>query len=154
MTNQEAYEQIRTYLTRPGATRAFSHDVGGCAYEIQMDDLGIHRCAVGCLLSPGAITFLADRMALSGISAHEMFTEAEYYAPVLAELDGTDEDFLQCAQRIHDDRDSWLGDVFDVGMLDGLADQWGLRIVGDQPEAPVVVGEKVNAWAPRELVPA
>lgn len=137
MTNQEAYENMRVYLTRPDAQRAWCAGAFGCSYEVQLDDMSTHRCAVGCLLSPASIEFLRNGSALTGVSVHEIFIE-DYYAPVVAELDGVDGDFLQNAQKCHDAKENWVSGVFNVKELDDLADSWGLRVVSDQPEAPVV----------------
>jgi hypothetical protein len=158
MTTQEAYELMRVYLTRPGARRAANE--GTCQYEAVM--LGeVHRCAVGCLLSPETLNqtrYISEEFAedagfddTTQVGMHVRLADLrgglatihglEY---VLPELDEVDFDFLEGAQYVHDNKNNWKGGKFDVVELDKLAGRHGLTVVSDKP-----VRE-----APRELISA
>ena len=160
MTTQEAYELMRIYLTRPGARRAVIWGGSACMYE--MVEMGeVHRCAVGCLLSPetlnqtryisleiaeelgfhersqvGSSVRLADLRG--GLSA---VVGLKYDVPELEEVDGG---FLEEAQFIHDNKENWVGGKFNVVALDVLAADYDLTVVRDEP-----VREE-----PRELISA
>jgi len=147
MTTQEAYELMRVYLTRPGARRAVGEV--SCRYETVILD-EVHRCAVGCLLSPETLNqtrYISQELAeqagfenmsqvgtwvrladlLGGLSTmHELAYE-------LPEFDEVDLGFLEDAQYIHDIAHNWEGGKFNVMKLDELAADFGLTVVRDKP---------------------
>lgn len=154
MTTQEAYELMRTYLTRPGAQRAFNKV---CRYETVID-METHRCAVGCLLTPRSLAATVKVEDGSGVFAESMWgkvvplrrflgnLEAVYLAGYeIPELEEVDHDFLAEAQAVHDQVLNWTDGKFNVAALDAAARIHGLKVVTDEP---VVEG------APQELVVA
>lgn len=153
MTTQEAYELMRTYLTRPGARRAWD-DV--CLYETVIDD-ATHRCAVGCLLTPATLDSEVHIDVDGGFDEfmwgknvplrqfHGNLQAAYQAGYEIPELDGVDHNFLATAQAVHDDIQNWENGTFNVAALDYAARKFGLKVVTDEP---VVEG------APQELVVA
>lgn len=143
MTTQEAYEMMRIYLTRPGAVRAVNES-DDCMYETHIRG-EIHRCAVGCLLTPDSLDELSGEefqrplREFVGTIGHVL---REFSVP---ELRSVDFQFLQEAQRLHDDEGSWIGGFFNVRRLDALADRYGLQVVKD--EEPVAEPEPVLTLA-------
>lgn len=129
MDTQTAYEMMRVYLTRPGARRAFTITKSGsewCAYETQMDG-EIHRCAVGCLLSPTAL----DEEGFAGYMGDidQVWDEGALFWLVKDELADIEFDFLRAAQEIHDSESNWEGGYFHVEKLDQLAAEFELEVV-------------------------
>jgi hypothetical protein len=130
MDTQLAYEGMRAYLTRPGARPAVDINADGfwdsCYYEKDFDG-EVHRCAVGCLLSPEALAELEREGALtSGFEgAHDKS------AALRRDLAGVDKRFLLDAQIIHDSSENWEDGKFDPIALDVLAAENGLKIVTD-----------------------
>jgi hypothetical protein len=145
LNTQEAYELMRIYLTRPGARQAVESPDESCRYEIVLDG-EIHRCAIGCLLSPQALeetvllsnedgeldgTPMEDKAGevvalkdfLGGLSA---LAQAGYSLDDLADVEG---DFLDGAQALHDSEGCWENGMFDVRRLDELAARHGLKVV-------------------------
>ncbi len=135
MNTQQAYEYMRTYLTREGAVRAVN-DVGDCVYETEMKARGIQRCAVGCLLTPET---------LNQYSEAQNSTVREYCGSVVGlvdyfdvpELAEVDQGFLSKAQELHDLEQNWPGGKFRVIKLDALAFEFGLKVVVDKPNVVV-----------------
>jgi hypothetical protein len=115
---QQAYERIRAWLTRPGATRA-TGDGGNCVYYDR--DTG-NRCAVGCLLSDDVAHNVADtEFSVRGL--------IEKDAGARKDLEGIDVEFLSVAQSYHDQRDNWSDGGFKVELLDRLASNFKLKVV-------------------------
>lgn len=152
MTTQNAYEMMRVYLTRPGARQATATPLGPCSYEVALEG-ELHRCAIGCLLSPAA---LAQTVTFDKETADELSTDPGVWALRdfsggigaicqagynLEELDEVDGDFLEGTQAIHDNIHNWETGVFNVGALDAFAARQGLQVVTDEPQG-----------APREAV--
>lgn len=131
MTTQQAYEYMRTYLTREGAVRAVDSE-SDCMYETVMEDSGLQRCAVGCLLTPKTInqyskqvntTVRNYRGSVIGLVDH-------FDVPELSEVDIH---FLTRAQELHDAYENWESGKFNVAFLDALAFEYGLKVVQDEP---------------------
>lgn len=144
MTTQEAYEKMRAWLTRPGATRA--HNGMYCEYATRDGN----RCAIGGILSPAALSEVHD---LHG-SVDEIIGDQEgwyddgtgavltepIWPTAYAELKDVEPMFLGLAQTLHDYEENWADGVFDVAQLDALAACHGLTVVTDEQasEAPLV----------------
>lgn len=147
MTTQQAYEMMRIYLTRPGARQA-SLDGGACSYETEMFG-EVHRCAIGCILSPAGLaeTVMIDDELHEDHGLTHVLRDFEgglgdlYCAGFkIEELLGVDHGFLQGAQCLHDDESNWREGKFRVALLDGLAIRHGLLPVKDgvPEEEPVM----------------
>ena len=99
MTMQEAYETMREWMVRPGASRAVQPGtITQCMY-ITPDG---NKCIVGCLLGPETLNNLYD--AYGGLGD----LMDNYHVPELEPY--MDEDFysfLENAQRLHDSETSW-----------------------------------------------
>jgi hypothetical protein len=138
MTLQESYDQMRAWLTRPGAKRA-ARTAFSCVYY---DPTNGNKCAVGCLLQQKTLeeigTFLGDLGELS-----EELIGKGINDPILDLIgahkdegeDGGIEfdhyrnyDFLSRAQRLHDHEPNWSEGKFDVEKLDNLARNFGLKV--------------------------
>lgn len=145
MTTQQAYENMRTYLGRPGAQRAYTPIV--CRYETQILDQ-IHRCAVGCLLTPQTLAqtkIVGDdhnrvEMPLRDFCGTLKAVYASGYE--LPELEDVDHDFLASAQAIHDNLGSWEEHTV-ILQLDALARGFGLTVVTDEPVVEVAPQEEL-----------
>lgn len=134
---------MRVYLTRPGAQRATANHDGRlmCKYETLIDS-EVHRCAIGCLLTPSTLSSECvvsgdgDESQLGRIVALRDFMGGfpslidNYSPPELADVDS---DFLDRAQVVHDTEAFWMGGKFDVAPLDSLAAEFGLTVVVDEP---------------------
>lgn len=159
MTTQEAYELMRVYLTRPGAS--WAGDDKGCLYETVIRG-ATHRCAVGCLLSPETLNqtrYISHEFAENhfddtdqggkNVRLRKLRGSAEMLFDIgydLPELDGVSHGFLTSAQACHDDQRNWPPNGgFNVAALDWIAADYGLTVVNDEP---AIKG------APRELVTA
>lgn len=144
MGTQEAYELMRIYLARPGARQA---SVGGqCRYEITIDDV-VHRCAIGCLFTPGSLAQVitvdeataaatdydeGDQVALRDFRGGlATIMQAGYDTP---ELDDVQGEFLDEAQWLHDKKDNWAENGFNIAALDDLARSFKLDVVIDEPQ--------------------
>lgn len=132
MTQQEAYEQVRAWLTRPGAQRA-QQGQEVCRYRITMEDGTVQKCAVGCLLSEEDLdrsmgSFLGD--------LDELFHEygvPDYFQPLVYfddDMDVYHSPFLQEMQNAHDNVNNWSEDGFNVVALDNVARSFQLTVVG------------------------
>lgn len=129
LTTQEAYEQIRSYFSRPGAVLAKSG--GYCQYR---DERG-NKCAVGCLIPDELYDLALDGGIILGEEMEDNNVAAIINMhPRLKEIcDGDTEEgqlklrFLTRAQAEHDDHS-----VKSVGLfleeLDFLAREFGLKI--------------------------
>ena len=99
----------------------------------------VHRCAVGCLLTPSTLAQTIgedetdDLCALRDFSGTIEAVMAQDFQ--LPELTDVDPSFLDYAQQIHDEAANWDGGVFKVSELDEVARAFGLRVVKD--DAPV-----------------
>lgn len=139
MNTQQAYELMRVYLTREGARQATNGN-GDCMYEAVIGG-EVHRCAVGCLLTPRSLNSYSEtedaslRNSINGVEG----LLVEFYVP---ELDDVDVTFLSGAQSVHDDGDNWQGGKFDVSKLDELAERFGLTVVADEVPEPVIAFEQ------------
>lgn len=161
MTVQQAYELMRVYLTRPGARQAGA--LGNCMYETVIKE-ELHRCAVGCLLTPEDLSqsvLISHETAaeLSAMKTHvgEMVELRDFqgsfgsalmagYRPSIMEIEDQVEgetmfNFLEEAQGLHDSKANWETGKFDVQKLDMLAHRYRLKVVreeaGVQEEAQV-----------------
>lgn len=126
---------MRTYLTRPGARQA-SDDGGECMYEGVIGG-EVHRCAIGCVLSPTALSEVA-LIEGSGVKELRRYRGSVLglrrdYSVASSELAGVDPGFLDQAQTIHDNSLNWNNGKFSVSPLDWLATQYGLTVVVDEP---------------------
>lgn len=135
MTTQEAYEMMRIYLTRPGAMQAKGEN--SCMYETYIG-AELHRCAVGCLLSPVALgqtidapDAYVDEAVLVLRDFNGSLSSLYEVGFELKELAEVDHGFLEGAQVLHDEDDNWIGGVFNVVKLDALAYRNGLMVVVD-----------------------
>lgn len=145
MTTQQAYEMMRTYMTRPGAQMA-GDESGNCFYETQFPD-GVQRCAVGCVLTPDTLLRTGKEqwcdIPIKDYSGSVRGLMDYYDVP---ELQFVSLDFLSDAQNVHDKSENWAKGKFDVAKLDAVAKKHGLTVVSGE--------QKVAEGAPRELVPA
>lgn len=111
MTNQEAYEAIRAYFTRPRARLAKDAD-GGCFYRWGGRRTARTKCAVGCLIPNDQ--YDPD---FEGCSAYLLVPKV----PVLADIN---RDFLERVQNAHDVSD----DVAEfLTRLDKVARSYGVE---------------------------
>jgi len=140
MNTQEAYEYMRVYLTREGARQA-TDDRGDCLYETTIGG-ELHRCAVGCLLTPESL----NGRARPTLDVEKPVMLRDYLGSVdgllrrfsVPELRDVDKGFLLAAQKLHDERENWKGGRFKVELLDDLAHNYGLKVVKDEvPAGPV-----------------
>jgi hypothetical protein len=131
MNTQQAYEYMRTYLTREGAVQATDKD-GSCMYETVMGARGLQRCAVGCLLTPETLNQYSERLetTVRDYTGSVLGLFDEFDVPELADVNT---DFLSKAQDIHDEEHNWNTGKFCVAMLDDLARKFGLEVVVDEP---------------------
>ena len=136
MNTQEAYEYMRVYLTREGARQAIDK-AGDCMYEGRIEG-AIHRCAVGCLLTPESLN---ERMQSGSQCGDERtVTLRDYLGSVVGvlkhfsvpELRDIDRNFLDEAQKLHDERENWKGGKFNVALLNDLAHDHGLKVMMDE----------------------
>lgn len=114
MTEQEAYERMREWLGREGASKSESRN-GLCVYRLGDGN----KCAVGVLIPDEEY--------------HETFENAtiDSVAEACPSLEGLDLGFLSQAQNCHDHTpDNEEFSVVAVGKLDRLAEEWGLEVVG------------------------
>jgi hypothetical protein len=118
--DQDAYERIRSWIARDGATKAYDETVGQCLYQAGDGN----RCAIGGIL-PEDLLRLVDQDE-SGISG------------VLQDYPGINEWFVNCDgqllsdfQKAHDEADNhperWQADA--LARLDAIAQAAGLRVV-------------------------
>lgn len=141
-TEQEVYEYIRQYFSRPNAVLAKYEDEMGdrCVYR---DDFG-NKCAVGCLISDELYDSPLDAKWRSE-NGVRVLTVGEYIesknvgaiadVPSLQNLVNGDSEegqkkleFLKYAQEAHDS--AVTADAHDfVEKLDALASARGLRLV-------------------------
>lgn len=123
---QQAYETMRTYLTRPGARQATWPNSPSCAYRTELDG-EVHCCAVGIL-------FTSEDMEHFGTfqgGIDEIYENHEERGEELpAGIKGIDYNLLQAAQEVHDNIDNWRDGVFNAEALDKKAEELGLRPVG------------------------
>lgn len=140
METQQAYELMRTYLTRPGARRAVARFDGDefCRYETTIEG-ELHRCAIGCLLSPAALAetreYYDENLGWNVTGALRDFAgslgdvlEAGFS---VVDIQDCDPEFLNAAQRIHDAEASWESGKFNVALLDDAARDLGLTVIVD-----------------------
>ena len=131
MDTQEAYERMRAWLTRPGASRC--GDSENCYY---LDMYG-NRCAVGALLSHQTAIEAAPCQG----NVIGLFADVSSAGDELAHVSLN---FLRDAQSLHDNTSHWQHGRFDVAVLDALAKDYSLTVVIDEPavapvEEPVAV---------------
>lgn len=151
MLIQEAYETMRGWLTRSGASRAYDGIV--CRYEM---DNG-NRCIVGAILSPAALDEITDLRAgvesIIGSVIHDdtvrfqrpgtvHWSSQPIYQLAYSELLDIPRDFLQEAQIVHDNKANWDEYGFTteaLTQLDELAKRYGCITVTEKAaEAPKV----------------
>lgn len=142
MNMQEAYEQMRAWLTRPGAKQASAHEGATCMYDAGNGQ----RCAVGCLLSEQAIlvfgglggdaeelvgTMLSSQEftdePLLGLFSEDFIAHFKEYGTVVSSDDAMQ--FLMAAQDCHDRSLNWTSEGFNVAHLDCVASDFGLKVV-------------------------
>lgn len=118
LTNQEAYEQIRSFFSKPDAKYGHA-GIDGCVYRGPNNV----RCAVGCIipdeLYDESFEILGGVLHLSGEKAEALLA----YLP-------EDLGFLVEVQSLHDNLawDKAPMDIF-IEKLDKLAAKYGLAIV-------------------------
>lgn len=96
MTTQEAYETMRAYFSRPGATYAYDDGAAMCQYRTRSGD----KCAVGCLIPDELYERrFEDYVAAVGLMS---LIEAEENHALFAIFADIDLDFLVAAQDAHD----------------------------------------------------
>lgn len=127
MTTQEAYEAIRAWLARDGATQCYVDGIG-CVYAENDDGTGNH-CAIGgpMLTGPNPIPYDIEweEVGIDGI--------VEIDENVKSFWSGANLSFLRDAQGIHDEtspldgRDDWQDRV--LRELDETAVRYGLKLV-------------------------
>lgn len=143
MNTQEAYEYMRVYLTREGARQA-TDDQGDCMYEAVVGG-ELHRCAVGCLLTPKSL----NSKSQPRVRGEKRITLRDYLGSAegllrrfpVPELRDVELKFLVDAQELHDEAENWKGGRFNVALLDGLALNYGLKVVVDAPVVEETVAE-------------
>jgi hypothetical protein len=153
MTMQEMYELMRIYLTRPGARQAIVE--GNCVYESAIEG-EIHRCAIGCLLTPPQ---LGEKVLITQEIADEQKTMIPFVGEEVAlrdfqgslagltmagyswtqDLDDSKFDFLASAQSIHDLPVNWGPEGFRVEALDSIAARRGLKVVTEVEQKEVIL---------------
>lgn len=125
MTTQEAYEQIRAWLARPGAERAYDTDMAQCAYITT----GGNKCAIGGILPPELLHQLDG--AVENVA--EIIRD---YKEIRDYFEGVDIEFLGEAQGCHDqpgdvlaseNPKEWQRDA--LLKLDHTAQRYGLEVV-------------------------
>lgn len=117
MTMQEAYETMRKWMTRRGASRAWDEGIGSCMYLTK----DLNKCAVGAVLSPEALEEISE---LEGnVNAIQ---DGDGHAAKEVQEIGVD--FLYSAQIIHDKEESWDEYGFKPQKLDELALNFGLTV--------------------------
>jgi hypothetical protein len=132
LDNQSAYENIRAYLTRPGARRAAPEGVlDTCKYEIEIDG-ELHRCAVGCLLAPDTIEALKITNQLGGDCEEVILPFFD------RDLSGIDRRLLALIQNVHDTASNWASGEFNPEQLDRVVQTYGLTAVVDAPVQELV----------------
>lgn len=119
MTDQQAYEKIRAWFTRPNAVFGWDKETESCVYRGGYKALSRARCAVGCLIpSRRYHSDLED--CDPGIVARE-----------IPELHGVNVSFLEQAQSVHDSLafkgNEYLSDF--IERLDRLAKNYKLEVV-------------------------
>lgn len=134
MEMQEAYERMRGWMLRRGATRAFDEERSSCMY---VTDDG-NKCAVGAVLSPEALQEIADlegsvKAILDGDGLAA--TEVQEIGPA----------FLEKAQSIHDTEENWDEYGFKPDALDLLAQEFGLTV---PPPSSDEVGRRLKRNVP------
>jgi hypothetical protein len=116
---QKAYEKIRKWLTRPGASQAMHSTEDTCTYY---NSTTKNRCAVGCLFTKKTAESLADSL----VSVTRLVKINDDAA---RELEGISTNFLLAAQQCHDDYWNWATGKFDVKKLDAIARRHRLKVI-------------------------
>lgn len=125
-SDQEHYEAIREWFSKPGAVLGWDQAASECVYSGSRGQ----RCAVGCLFndveteqygnfkgSLKKLLYYANQDRYNNPAASSL----SRFAPGVAFL-------IEC-QYIHDDLASMSGKAEDfVGDLDVLAAEWGLKV--------------------------
>jgi hypothetical protein len=128
MTTQEAYEQIRSYFSRPDAALAATTTGDTCFYRQPMPDGSVRKCAVGCLIPDELYDLELDEQNVAGDHAMVWTNELrEFFQDV-------DVDFINEAQAAHDGTASSHGhfavSAF-IARLDKVADRHHLKVVSE-----------------------
>ena len=113
-----------------------------------MKDDGLHRCAIGCLLTPDGLSetiaigmeraiqhnTITGNVAVRDIGAN--FATLQELGYKLKDLKGVNEEFLDEAQMIHDSAGNWdhTGRNFKVEALDALAIAFELTVPVEEAE--------------------
>jgi len=90
MTNQEAFDKIVKWFSRPNAVFGMAEKGQICRYRVDETPDGLGRCAVGCLIPPSQY-----KPELEGYLPGEI----EHEVPALK---GLDTEFLASMQDYHD----------------------------------------------------
>lgn len=108
MNTQEAYEQMRSYFSKPGVQYGIEEDAGQCMYRTPDGN----KCAVGCLIEDENYDTMFDIDV----------TTPDDLQSIYGMLTDVDAQFMTDAQKLHDqcafsEQPMW---VF-IERLDGLA---------------------------------
>lgn len=111
-TTQSAYDKIRAYFSKPGATIAYDVEIRACRYRTSDG----RKCAVGCLVPDSLYTKSMENMpgwsAIEAAGLEDMFADVSHT-------------FLNNAQSAHDHAMS-VEDF--LRMLDGIALDEGIEV--------------------------
>ncbi len=125
MNDQEAYEKVRAWLTRPGATRAVyevpsPNSLPICAYRTPDGN----KCAIGCLIPDELYEKdMEGKIAVALIRDNPQLVEFFKNCTV---------GFLDKMQGVHDSASNWDENGFTahgLAELDYIADTHGLKVV-------------------------
>ena len=139
MNNQEAFDAVMNWLTRPGASQCIGED-GGCVYYDPITD---NRCAIGGIIPLDQAKELGNlAIGIEGLMIEynylDSFEEEDVRVISQVTLDSIrsqfsecDEDLLDDLQRLHDTVENWRDNRFvGYGNAERIADRYGLNYAG------------------------